>query len=94
MTAYQDLNKETKRLYSAHVTKLNRKNRPNARVLALCDHNLYRLDSNFTITKKGPIALEDVVGISISPGTDQALVIHCSVSERELFIPFHYGTSE
>ena len=80
MAAYQDLNRDSKRVYSAHVIKLNRKNKPNARIYVLCDRHLYRLDGNFKISKKGPIGLEKIVSMSISPGNDQALVIHCSVS--------------
>lgn len=80
MTAYQNLSGDTKRFYSGYVTKLNRKDRANDRIFVLCDRNMYRLGTNFVITRKGPMSLEDVVGMSISPGTDQALVVHCSVS--------------
>lgn len=80
MIAYQNLSGDTKRFFSGYVTKRNRMDRPNARIFVLCDRNFYRLDTNFAITRKGPISLEEIVGMSISPGTDQALVVHCSVS--------------
>lgn len=80
MSAYQSINGDTKRLYSCYIIKLNRKEKPDPRVFALCDHYLYRLDvHSFRLTKKAPISLEDVTGFSISPGNDQALVFHCKV---------------
>jgi hypothetical protein len=79
MAAYQNLSGDSKRFYSGHVTKLNRKNRPNARIIVLGDRNLYRLDTNFVLTRKGPVDYEEIVGMSVTPGNEQALVIHCSV---------------
>ena len=79
MSGYQSLNGDTKRIYSTYVTKLNRKNRPDSRIYVLCDHHLYRLDTSFKISRRAPIPLGDIKGMSISPGNDQALVIHCSV---------------
>lgn len=81
MSAYQSLNGDIKRLYSCYIIKLNRKEKPDPRIFALCDRHLYRLDAaTFKLTKKAPIPLEDVTGFSISPGNDQALVVHCKVS--------------
>ena len=80
MAAYQNLSGDSKRFYSGQVIKLNRKNRPNSRVFVLGDRHLYKLDSNFVLTRKGPIDYEDVVSISLSPGSEQSVVIHCSVS--------------
>ncbi len=79
MAPYQDLNGDTKRLYSASVIKLNRKSKPDPRIYVVCDRHFYRLDGNIKISKKGPILLEEITGFSISPGNDQALVIHCLV---------------
>lgn len=82
MSAYQSLNGDMKRLFSCNVIKLNRKEKPDHRAFVLCDRHLYRLDGiSFKLTKKAPIPLEDVTGLSISPGNDQALVIHCKVYE-------------
>ena len=80
MRTFQDLNKDTQLLYSAHVTKLNRSLKPDPRIYVLCDLHFYRLDGNYKLKKKAPIELGQITGISISPGSDQALVIHCVVS--------------
>ena len=82
MAAYQDLSGDSRRALSCHVTKLNRKDRPNPRIFVLCDRNFYRLDPNYVLTKKGPVNFDEVTGMSISPGNDQSLVIHCSVSNN------------
>ena len=80
MRVFRDINKDTEQLYSAHVMKLNRSMKPNPRIYALCDLHLYRLDQSYQLKKKAPIELGQITGISISPGNDQALVIHCVVS--------------
>ena len=79
MTEYQDLNGDRQRLYSGHVTKLNRHRRGDLRVVVLCDKHLYLLQTNLNSSKKRPMELEQIVGLSISPGNDHALVIHCKV---------------
>ena len=81
MTEYQDLNGDRQRLYSSHVTKLNRHRSGDPRIFVVCDKYLYVLHNNYKASKKRPIDLEDVVGLSISPGNDQALVIHCKVRD-------------
>ena len=89
MTGYQDLNGDRQRLYSCHVIKLNRHMRPNPRVLVLCDKHLYWLKSNYQFSNKAPVELDQITGLSLSPGSDQALVVHCVVSEY-----FYLATEE
>lgn len=79
MKGYQSLNGDKERLYSAHVTKLNRSMKADARVYVLCDLHFYRLDSSNQMKKKPPVNLGEITGMSISPGSDQAIVIHCVV---------------
>lgn len=79
MRAFEDLNADTTRLYSAYVTKYSRGAKPGRRVYALCDLHLYRLDENYTMKKKGPIRIGEIKGISMGPGNDQVLVLHCVV---------------
>ena len=50
------------------------------RVYVLCDLHLYRLYDDYTMKKKAPIDIGDILGISVSNGADQAIVIHCAVS--------------
>ena len=45
----------------------------------LCDLHLYRLYDDYTMKKKAPIDIGDILGISLSSGADQAIVIHCAV---------------
>lgn len=80
MTEYQDLNGDRLRIYSCHVTKLNRHMGGDPRVFVLCDKHIYRLTRDYHHSKKAPIELEQIVGLSVSPGNDQALVVHCVVS--------------
>lgn len=75
-----NINMDTARLYSAQVTKLNRNMKPDSRVYVLCDLHFYRLDSSYSMKKKAPIEIGQILRLSISPGDDQAIVIHCSVS--------------
>ena len=75
-----NINLDTTRVYSAHVIKLNRGMKGDPRIYVLCDLHFYRLDSSYTMKKKGPIELGQILRLSISPGNDQALVIHCAVS--------------
>lgn len=82
MTAYQNLYGDKKRLYSCLVTKLNRRLKSNSRVFVLCDKHLYRLTNDYKLAKTGLIELEMVTGVSISTGCDQAIVLHCVVSNK------------
>ena len=50
------------------------------RVYVLCDLHLYRLYDDYTMKKKAPIDIGDILGISLSNGADQAIVLHCAVS--------------
>ena len=45
----------------------------------LCDLHFYRLYDDYTM-KKAPIEIGDILGISLSNGADQAVVLHCAVS--------------
>lgn len=45
----------------------------------LCDLHLYRLYEDYTTKKKAPIDVGDILGISLSNGADQAVVVHCAV---------------
>ena len=81
MTAYQEVNGDKKRLYSCHVTKLNRRLKSDQWVLVLGEKHLYRLNSDYQLAKRGTIELEMITGLSISTGKDQTIVIHCVVSQ-------------
>lgn len=90
MTEYQDLNGDRQRFYSGHVMKLNRHRHGDPRIVVLCDKHLYLLRTNLHSSKKRPMELEQIVGLSISPGNDHTLVIHCKVRalERSTCIAF------
>ena len=80
MIAYQEVNGDKKRLYSCHVTKLNRRLKSDRRVFVLGEKHLYRLTTDYQLAKRGTIELEMITGLSISTGKDQTIVIHCVVS--------------
>lgn len=85
MRAFQDLNADTARLYSAYVTKLSRAGKGERRIYVLCDLHLYRLDESCTMKTKGPIKLGEIKAITMGSGNDQALVLHCVVRNRNLY---------
>jgi myosin-1 len=78
MIAIQNLNKDNTRLYSARVVKLSRSLKSSKRVYVLCDLHLYRLYEDYSMKKKAPIDIGDILAISLSSGPDQAIVIHCA----------------
>ena len=82
MTGYQDLNGDRQRLYSCHVTKINRHRSADTRIFVLCDKYMYLLHKNYKSSKKSPIEIEKVIGLSISPGNDNALIVHCEVRKK------------
>ena len=63
---------------------------PLSRVYVLCDLHLYRLYEDYSMKKKAPIDIGDILAISLSSGPDQAIVIHCAVSRYNHSIhPLH-----
>uniref|UniRef100_A0A8D8YBU6 Myosin-IA n=3 Tax=Cacopsylla melanoneura TaxID=428564 RepID=A0A8D8YBU6_9HEMI len=64
-------------LFSAFVRKTNKFNRCADRVLLVTDFAVYKLDSGakFKAMRRG-MSLQEMTGLSVSPGSDQLVVIH------------------
>lgn len=63
-------------LFSSFVRKINRHNKCAERVLVVTDKYLYKLDNKKFKPLRSPIPLENITGISVSPGTDQLVILH------------------
>ncbi|XP_008486472.1 myosin-IA-like [Diaphorina citri] len=64
-------------MFSAFVHKTNKFNRCADRALLVTDFAVYKLDSGakFKAMKRG-MSLQEMTGLSVSPGSDQLVVIH------------------
>lgn len=63
-------------LFSSYIQKTNRFNKCADRALLITDSNIYKLETKkFKAMKKGS-PIQEVTGLSLSPGRDQLLVIH------------------
>lgn len=67
----------SKVLFSSFVTKFNRFNKVAERVILVTDKSIYKLCSLKFKNLKEVIELNSVTGVSVSPGQDQLIVIHC-----------------
>nr|CAD7459687.1 unnamed protein product [Timema tahoe] len=65
-------------LFSSYIRKTNRFNKAADRVLLVTDSAIYKMDATkFKPMRKGS-PIQEVTGLSVSPGRDQLLVIHSS----------------
>lgn len=63
-------------LFSSYIQKTNRYNKAADRALLISDNSIYKLETKkFKAMRKGS-PIEEVTGLSLSPGRDQLLVIH------------------
>ncbi|KAK6620264.1 hypothetical protein RUM44_006665 [Polyplax serrata] len=66
-------------LFSSFIHKTNKHNKTADRGLLVTDHQIYKIDTiKFKPMKKG-LLISQVTGISVSPGSDQLIVIHSNV---------------
>jgi len=79
MAGFMSMNGGQNKIYSAHVVKLNRSMKPQPRVYVLTDTHLYRLDTKYNNTKKGPLELSKITSVEVSKSSDPAVVIHTTV---------------
>lgn len=79
-------------LFSSFVTKFNKFNKCAERVILITDRQLFKLDAlKFRNMKEG-VGLTDLTGVSVSPGHDQLIVLHC-VGGNDLVVSLH-GTKQ
>lgn len=75
-------------LFSSFVTKFNKFNKCAERVILVTDQAVYKLDSlKFRNMKEGT-NISDITGLSVSPGQDQLIVVHC-VGGNDLVVSLH-----
>ncbi|XP_048754348.1 unconventional myosin-Id-like isoform X2 [Ostrea edulis] len=84
----------SKILFSCHVKKFNKNNKPADRAVAITDKFIYKLDpkKKYKPLKKG-ISINMVTGLSVSPGSDQLVIIHLS-DENDLVLYLQNLTKE
>ncbi|CAG9816020.1 unnamed protein product, partial [Phaedon cochleariae] len=64
-------------LFSSYVTKFNKFNKVAERVMLVTDQSVFKLDCEKFRNMKEGVAVADLTGISVSPGEDQLIVLHC-----------------
>ncbi|XP_030751648.1 unconventional myosin ID isoform X2 [Sitophilus oryzae] len=84
--------KNTKRfsqvLFSSYVTKFNKFNKVAERVMLVTDEYIFKLDCEKFRNMKEGVLLRDLTGISVSPGQDQLIVLHCP-GGNDLVVSLH-----
>lgn len=68
--------KFTKVLFSSFIKKINKRNKTTDRAVLVTDKFIYKLESKKFTSKKSHIPFTDVTGVSLSPSTDQLIIIH------------------
>lgn len=63
-------------LFSSFVTKFNKFNKCAHRVLLVTDKFIFKLESSKFRSMKDGIPIEDIIGLSVTPGQDQLIAIH------------------
>uniref|UniRef100_A0A4W3HUU0 Unconventional myosin-Id n=1 Tax=Callorhinchus milii TaxID=7868 RepID=A0A4W3HUU0_CALMI len=75
-------------LFSSHVRKINRFNKPEDRAILITDRHLYKMDPLKRYRVMRTIALYNVTGVSVSPGSDQLVVFHTN-DNKDLVVCLH-----
>lgn len=75
-------------LFSSFVTKFNKFNKCAERVVLVTDQALFKLDCQKFKNMKEGVALKDLTGVSVSPGQDQLVVLHC-VGGNDFVVSLH-----
>ncbi|XP_014242236.1 myosin-IA [Cimex lectularius] len=63
-------------LFSSYIMKTNRFNKCAERALLVTEHSIYKLDVNKFKPMRSGIPIQEITGLSLSPGRDQLVVIH------------------
>lgn len=84
----------SKVLFSCHVKKFNKNNKPADRAIVITDKLIYKLDpkKKYKAMKKG-IPISMVTGVSLTPCSDQLVIIHLS-DENDLVLCLQNLTRE
>ena len=63
-------------LFSGYIRKINKFNKSADRAVVVTNHYIYKFDIKKQTPLKKPIPIQNMTGISVSPGLDQLIVIH------------------
>ncbi|CAB3374689.1 Hypothetical predicted protein [Cloeon dipterum] len=66
-------------LFSSFIKKTNRFNKSADRALLVTDTGVYKLDAKKLNLMKRVLSIQEITGVSCSPGTDQLIAIHSSL---------------
>lgn len=80
-------------LFSSYVTKFNKFNKVAERVMLVTDQALFKLDCEKFRNMKEGVAIGDLTGLSVSPGHDQLIVLHCP-GGNDLVVSLHCQKQE
>lgn len=75
-------------LFSSYVTKFNKFNKVAERVMLVTDQAVFKLDCEKFRNMKEGVAIGDLTGLSVSPGADQLIVLHCP-GGNDLVVSLH-----
>ncbi|XP_050497892.1 unconventional myosin ID isoform X1 [Diabrotica virgifera virgifera] len=80
-------------LFSSFVTKFNKFNKVAERVMLVTDQYVFKLDTQKFRNMKEGVAIGELTGISVSPGQDQLIVLHCP-GGNDLVVSLHCDRQE
>nr|XP_023024555.1 myosin-IA isoform X1 [Leptinotarsa decemlineata] len=80
-------------LFSSYVTKFNKFNKVAERIMLVTDQLIFKLDCEKFRNMKEGMSLGDLTGISVSPGQDQLIVLHC-LGGNDLVVSLHCQKQE
>ncbi|UJR15523.1 hypothetical protein I4U23_002463 [Adineta vaga] len=76
----------TQILFSTFAIKLNSHFKMDERAIILTDKDIYRIDpkKSFSFKKVG-ISIDDIIGLSVTPGREQLIVVHLALNHDLVF---------
>lgn len=80
-------------LFSSYVTKFNKFNKVAERVMLVTDQFIFKLDCEKFRNMKEGVAINNLLGLSVSPGQDQLVVLHCP-GGNDLVVSLHCTKQE
>ncbi|XP_018562187.1 myosin-IA isoform X2 [Anoplophora glabripennis] len=80
-------------LFSSYVTKFNKFNKVAERVMLVTDQAVFKLDCEKFRNMKEGVAIGELTGLSVSPGHDQLVVLHCP-GGNDLVVSLHCQKQE
>nr|CAI5842506.1 unnamed protein product [Callosobruchus analis] len=83
----------TQVIFSSYVTKFNKFNKVAERVMLVTDQQIFKLDCEKFRNMKEGVAISDLTGLSVSPGRDQLIVLHCP-GGNDLVVSLHTPKQE